>query len=54
MAFTLGQLLKKPNLENIFKFMGDNPNSAIVVAVAIAAFKGVFRPIFTMRDKNPT
>lgn len=52
MAFTFGQLVKKPNLENIFKFMGDNPNSAIVVAVAIAAFKGIFRPIFTMRDKK--
>lgn len=52
MAFTLGQLLKKPNLTNTFKFMGDNPNSAIVVAVAIAAFKGVFRPIFTMKDKK--
>lgn len=32
--------------------MGDNPNSAIVVAVAIAFFKGIFRPMFTMMDKK--
>lgn len=52
MAFTFKELLKKPNLENVFKYMGDNSNSAIVVAVAIATFKGIFRPIFTMTDKK--
>lgn len=52
MAVTLGQLIKKPNLGNLFKFMGDNPDSAIWVACTIALFKGVFRPIFTMRDKK--
>lgn len=39
-------------LEKTFNFFGENPNSAIIVAVAIAAFKGVFRPIFTMTDKK--
>ena len=52
MAFTLGQLIKKPNLENTFTFLGDNPNSAIWVACTIALFKGIFRPIFTLRDKK--
>lgn len=32
--------------------MGDNPDSAIWVACTIALFKGIFRPIFTMRDKK--
>ena len=52
MAFTFGELIKKPNLMNVFKFMGDNPNSAVAVAVAIAFFKGIFRPMFTMMDKK--
>lgn len=39
-------------LEKTFNFFGENPNGAIYVAVAIAAFKGVFRPIFTMSDKK--
>lgn len=52
MAFTFQQLIKEPNVKNIFQYMGDNPNSAIVVAVAIAVCKGIFRPIFTMHDKK--
>lgn len=44
--------MKKINLENTFKFFGENPNSAIWVATAVAAFKGVFRPMFTMMDKK--
>lgn len=51
-GFTFKELMKKPNLESVFKFLGDNPNSAILVACLIAAFKGVFRPIFTMMDKK--
>jgi len=51
-VFGLKDLIKKPNLENTFKFMGDNPNTAIWVACTIALFKGIFRPIFTMRDKK--
>lgn len=52
MAFGLKELVKKPTLENTFKFLGDNPSSAIWVACTIAAFKGVLRPVFTMRDKK--
>lgn len=43
--------IKEP-LTSTFKFLGDNPNSAIWVACTIALFKGVFRPIFTLRDKK--
>lgn len=42
----------KAPLTSTFKFLGDNPNSAIWVACTIALFKGVFRPIFTLRDKK--
>lgn len=50
-SYSLKQLFGD-NLHNTFKFLGENPNSAIYVAVAIATFKGIFRPIFTMRDKK--
>lgn len=39
-------------LQKTFKIMGDNKNSAIWVACLIAAFKGGFRPYFTMKDKQ--
>lgn len=52
MAFTFKQFREKPNLENAFKIMGDNPNTAILVASAVALFKGIFRPMFTMMDKK--
>lgn len=42
----------KAPLKSTFDFLGGNPNSAVWVAVAIALFKGIFRPIFTMRDKK--
>lgn len=42
----------KAPLESTFKFLGDNPNGAIWVACTIALFKGIFRPIFTLRDKK--
>lgn len=47
----LAKFFKEP-LKTTFDIFGENPNSAIYVAVAIAAFKGFFRPIFTMRDKK--
>lgn len=47
----LAKFMKEP-IKETFDFFGENPNSAIYVAVAIAAFKGVFRPFFTMRDKK--
>jgi hypothetical protein len=50
-SYSLKQLFSD-NLHNTFKFLGENPNSAIYVAVAIAAFKGLFRPIFTLTDKK--
>lgn len=43
--------MKEP-LKNTFDFLGHNPNGAVYTAVAIAAFKGVFRPIFTLTDKK--
>lgn len=45
-------LFKKPSFEKTFSYFGDNPDSAIVIAVSIAAFKGIFRPLFTMTDKK--
>ncbi len=50
-SYSLKQLFKD-NLHNTFKFLGENSNSAIYVAVAIATFKGIFRPIFTLTDKK--
>ena len=46
------QLLKKPSLENALKALGESKNGAIIITCAIAGFKGVFRPIFTMMDKK--
>lgn len=47
----LTNFIKEP-LKKTFDFFGENPNGAIYVAVAIALFKGIFRPYFTMRDKK--
>lgn len=47
----LAKFFKAP-IESTFNFFGENPNSAVYVAVAIALFKGIFRPIFTMSDKK--
>lgn len=47
----LAKFMKEP-VESTFNFFGENPNSAVIVAVAIATFKGIFRPIFTMSDKK--
>lgn len=43
--------MKEP-LKNSFEFFGHSPNGAVTIAVSIAAFKGLFRPIFTMHDKK--
>lgn len=47
----LVNFMKKP-LESTFNFFGENPNSAVIVAVSIAVFKAIFRPIFTLSDKK--
>ena len=47
----LANFMKEP-IKGAFDFFGKNPDSAIYVAVAIAGFKGIFRPIFTLRDKK--
>lgn len=39
-------------IEKVFKFMGDNPDSATIAAASIAVFKGIFRPMFTLMDKK--
>lgn len=52
MTVKFPELFKNPSFKKTFEFMGDNPDSAVYVAVAIAIFKGIFRPIFTMTDKK--
>jgi len=45
--------MSKPEfMEKIFSNMGTSANLGIAVMCAIAAFKGVFRPMFTMMDKK--
>lgn len=51
-SFPFKELMKKPNLENTFKFLSENKNGATIIACSIAVFKGIFRPIFTMMDKK--
>lgn len=47
----LVNFMKEP-LKTTFNFLGTNKNGAVIVAVSVAAFKGLFRPIFTMADKK--
>ena len=47
----LTNFMKDP-LKVTFNFFGENKNSAVIVAVTIAVFKGVFRPIYTLSDKK--
>lgn len=47
----LAKFMKEP-LKETFDFFGKNKNGAVIIAVSIAAFKGIFRPIFTMADKK--
>lgn len=51
-AFKFGQLIKDFNSKNLFRFLGENKNSATLIACSIAVFKGIFRPTFTMMDKK--
>lgn len=51
-SFKLSEFMKNPSLENAFNYLGGNENSATIVACAIAIFKGIFRPTFTMMDKK--
>lgn len=47
----IANFMKEP-LKNSFEFFGHSPNGAVTIAVSIAAFKGLFRPFFTMHDKK--
>jgi len=47
-----GKIKQAASSEKICSYFGDNENAAIVVAVTIAVFKGIFRPLFTMMDKK--
>lgn len=51
-SFKFSALRKNPSLENVFRYLGENENSATLVACSIAIFKGIFRPLFTMMDKK--
>ena len=42
---------KTPLIQRIFVHLGENNHPSIAVAT-VAAFKGIFRPIFTMSDKK--
>lgn len=35
-----------------FKFFGESENGATMITCALSAFKGIFRPIFTLNDKK--
>lgn len=44
--------MQKPSIEGLFKVLGDNPNAAVMITCTVAFFRGIFRPIFTMMDKD--
>lgn len=46
------EFMKEPSLKNLCRFFGENPNGAITVTVALSTCKGIFRPIFTLKDKK--
>jgi len=48
---SLRPIFKKINLTDISNALGAE-NSAVYTVVAVAAFKGIFRPFFTMKDKK--
>lgn len=50
-AYKFSQLISD-NFKNTFRFLGENENSATLIACSIAVFKGIFRPLFTMMDKK--
>ena len=51
-GLTFKELLQNPSMKNLFKYFGENENGAIIIACGIAIGKGIFRPIFTMMDKE--
>lgn len=51
-GLTFKQLRKDFNMKNLFKYFGENQNGAIIIACGIAIGKGIFRPLFTMMDKQ--
>lgn len=50
-SYTIKELIKD-NLGNTFRYFGESENSATIAACAIAVFKGIFRPVFTLMDKK--
>ena len=44
--------MQKFNVENTLKFFGESKHGATIVVSAIAVFKGIFIPMFTMMDKK--
>lgn len=50
--FGFKDLMKNLNMQNTFRFLGENEDSATLIACSIAVFKGIFRPLFTMMDKK--
>lgn len=51
-GLTFKQLWRNPSMQNLFKYFGENENGAIMIACGIAIGKGIFRPLFTMMDKQ--
>lgn len=51
-GLTIKQLIKDFSMKNLFKYFGENENGAIMIACGIAVGKGIFRPLFTMMDKQ--
>jgi len=43
---------KFTSLEGICNYFGKGENAALVVTTTVAAFKGIFRPTFTLMDKK--
>lgn len=51
-AYKFSQFWQNKSFDNALRFLGENENGATMIACAIAVFKGIFRPVFTMMDKN--
>lgn len=50
-TYKFSQMIKD-NLQNSFRYLGESKYGAVLVMCAIAVFKGIFRPIFTLMDKK--
>lgn len=44
--------MKFPNVENTLKFLGDNKWVPTIAVCSVAFFRGIFRPIITLKDKK--